>query len=604
MISSETHPFLDALLSMPRLAGERISPDGRWIAWSWYGLGEGADIWVAPCDGSAAPLRLTDTGQETIAVSWAPDNRTLVVGEDQDGDERVRLFALDRTRPMEMRALTEASPNYFLYGGRIAPDLHTLYYAANVDEQGREADAHLLYRHDLRSGMRRAIAHPSRPNAFAPHLNRAGTHLLYSRKDRHPAGRQVWIVDVDGGNDRELFNCGDERKVSASWFPDDDRILVIAETATHKRLGVHDQGATRWLVDDRDFEFEGAHVARGDDRVVLGRVEDARWRSWLVDAVTGARERWMPERDGAWIPLTRSADSWVASSYSARQPRDVMRLRGDDAASLTDLWSRTSLRASDLAAPENLRWRSVDGLEIQGWFTRARDPRGTIVLVHGGPTAHSEDRFSPEAQFYVHSGFNVLEPNYRGSTGFGLAFRESIKADGWGGREQDDIAAGIRHLIARGLAAPGKVGVTGTSYGGYSSWCAITRYPPELVAAAAPVCGMTDLVVDYNTTRPDLRPYSEEMLGGSPTTAPERYRERSPIHFVDRIRGRLLIVQGARDPNVTPENVSAVRAALDSAGVRHEMLAFEDEGHGIMKPANRRVLYLRLVRFFADAFSA
>ena len=76
---------------------------------------------------------------------------------------------------------------------------------------------------------------------------------------------------------------------------------------------------------------------------------------------------------------------------------------------------------------------------------------------------------------------------------------------------------------------------------------------------------MTDLVVDYETTRPDIRPYSEEMMGGSPATAPLRYRERSPIHYVDRIEARLLIVQGANDPNVTPENLHVVEAALQRA---------------------------------------
>jgi hypothetical protein len=103
-------------------------------------------------------------------------------------------------------------------------------------------------------------------------------------------------------------------------------------------------------------------------------------------------------------------------------------------------------------------------------------------------------------------------------------------------------------------------------YGGYSSWCAITRFPKEIVAAAAPICGMTDLVVDYPTTRPDIRPYSEEMMG-SPATAPERYRERSPIHYVDRIEGRLLIVQGANDPNVTQlQNIVLALAEVSGTG--------------------------------------
>ena len=195
----------------------------------------------------------------------------------------------------------------------------------------------------------------------------------------------------------------------------------------------------------------------------------------------------------------------------------------------------------------------------------------------------------------------MLDVNYRGSTGFGLLYREAIKVDGWGSREQADLAEGARWLIGNGLAEAGRVGVTGTSYGGYSAWFLITHYPPEIIAAAAPICGMTDLVVDYETTRPDLRPLSEEMLGGSPQQAPARYAERSPIHYVQRIRGKLLIVQGAQDPNVTPENVRQVRRQLDAHQIPYELLVFEDEGHGIYRPANQAVLYERLAAFFKQA---
>jgi dipeptidyl aminopeptidase/acylaminoacyl peptidase len=144
----------------------------------------------------------------------------------------------------------------------------------------------------------------------------------------------------------------------------------------------------------------------------------------------------------------------------------------------------------------------VDGLDIQGWLYCAREqPRGTVVYVHGGPTWHSHDAINNQIQFFVREGFNVLDPNYRGSTGFSLAFREAIKADGWGGREQGDIRAGIEALIAAGIAEKGKVAITGTSFGGYSSWYAITHFSPDALAASAPICGMTDLVVDYESTR-------------------------------------------------------------------------------------------------------
>jgi dipeptidyl aminopeptidase/acylaminoacyl peptidase len=94
------------------------------------------------------------------------------------------------------------------------------------------------------------------------------------------------------------------------------------------------------------------------------------------------------------------------------------------------------------------------------------------------------------------------------------------------------------------------------------------------------------------------------MMGGRPDQVPARYRERSPINFAHNIRGRLLIVQGLQDPNVTPRNVQVVRAVLDRAGVAYDVLAFDDEGHGIARPANQKVLYQRLAAFFADAFAS
>jgi len=257
-----------------------------------------------------------------------------------------------------------------------------------------------------------------------------------------------------------------------------------------------------------------------------------------------------------------------------------------------------------LTRAESFHWTSVDGLQIQGWLYRAQpNSRRAVIDIHGGPTYHSEDKFDVQIQYLVAQGFNLLDVNYRGSTGFGLEFREAIKVDGWGGREQADIAEGAKALIQAGLAEPGKVGVTGTSYGGYSSWFLITHYPPEVIGAAAPICGMTDLVVDYQTTRPDLRPYSEEMIGGTPEQIPQRYYERSPIHYVRDIHGQLMIIQGAQDPNVTPENVRQVRQRLHQHEIPYELLVFDDEGHGIIKPANQATLYARLGEFFNRALA-
>ncbi len=604
--------YLDALLSLPGMWGPQVSRDGKWVAWTWFRVGPAADVFAAPTDGSVPPIRLTETPDNTYLVSWTADSQAVLVEQDKDGNERAQLFRVDLDQPMQMLPLTEAEPNYFIRGGALHPNGRWLVYGANVNvATGEEIEPTWIYRHNLETGERHALACPEKGGYIWPDLSPTGGHVLYSRKDRHPAGRQVWLVDIEGRNDREILNFGAEVKTYASWFPDGQRVLVISETETHRRLGIWEMegGNLHWLVDDPKRNIEEAFVPHGSAQIVVVEVQDARARSSLLDPETG-EEIFLPVIEGNLVPLAPVGDGqWVGRYYSSRQPVDAVRFSLADPdpgrfASLSCVWERTPLSAVDLTPAEQFRWQSVDGLEIQGWLYRPQQSaRGAVVYVHGGPTAHSQDQINNQIQFFAQQGFAVLDPNYRGSTGFGLAFREAIKVDGWGGLEQEDIRTGIEALIAAGVAERGKVGITGTSYGGYSAWCAITRFPPEIVAASAPVCGMTDLVVDYETTRPDLRPFSEEMMGGSPDQVPERYYERSPIHFVDNIRGRLLIVQGMQDPNVSPENVRAVRGALEKGKVPYELLAFEDEGHGISKPKNQKTLYLRLAEFFEGAFS-
>ncbi|MDX1993890.1 MAG: prolyl oligopeptidase family serine peptidase [bacterium] len=605
--------YLDALLALPGLYSATISPDGAWVAWTWMRTAPTAEVYAVPTDGSQSPIRLTDTPEETYFVSWTPDSRAVIVEQDRDGNERAQLFRVDLDAPLTMKPLTEENPNYFIRGGELHPDGRTLVYAANVDvATGEEIEPTWVYRHDLETGERTPIARPEKGGYVVPQLSADGRYVLYNRLDRHPGGWQMWLVDLDGQDDREILNFGDSQKTFGSWFPDSHRVLVVAETTTHKRIGIWQVGSApnevRWLLDDPTRNIESAFVPANGRQIVLLEINQARLRCSLLDPDHGTETR-LPDVPGNLYPVAPvSEQEWVGVYYSSRQPQDVVRFHlnatsPDDFTSLSRVWERTTLRPAQLTPAEDFHWKSVDGLDVHGWLYRAPgEAKGTVVYVHGGPTAHSQDAINLQIQFFVQQGFNVLDPNYRGSTGYSLAFRESIKQDGWGGREQEDIRTGIEALIAAGIAQPGRIGITGTSYGGYSSWYAITHFTPDVLAASAPICGMTDLVVDYETTRPDLRPYSEEMLGGRPDQVPERYHQASPINFVQNIKGRLLIVQGMQDPNVTPENVRTVTQALNIIGVEYELLAFEDEGHGISKPKNQKTLLPHLAQFFSSAF--
>ena len=618
-----TPPFLHQLLTLPTVVNALLSPDGRWVAFSWYRVHENVDVFLVPTDGSSKPIALTHTPDATQLVSWTADSRAVLVVEDHDGDERNRLFRVDIEQPLRMQPLTIDRPPFFLRGGNLSPDGQSLYYGANYDfEAKKEIESTWLYRHNLLTGTLTPLVKPAKPNYMVISLNESGTHLLYSTKDRHSSGRQFHLVDVNGQNDEEILNFGDDRKVFARWFPDGRHILVLSESTDgkpqqHISLGVYHWPSKklRWLVNDPGRNIESALVSP-DGLVIVDEIRFASHKTSYIDLQgapleTPVSEQPFPDLEGNLLPLVRAAyGAWIAMYYASNSPVELVRCMPAsrlpaDLGSLTHSWEYTGLRAEQLTPAERFQWPSSDGLEIQGWLYRARpNPRRAILFIHGGPSAHSEERVNPQIQYFVSCGFNVLDINYRGSTGYGLRFREAIKADGWGGREQADITTAAEALIRAGLAEPGKVSVTGTSYGGYSAWFQITHAASEVIGASAPICGMTDLVVDYETTRPDIRPLSEEMMGGRPDQVPERYFERSPIHFVQDIHGKLLIVQGALDPNVSPENVRQVRTRLDAHSIPYELLVFEDEGHGIRKPANQEKLYQELARFFDSALRA
>jgi dipeptidyl aminopeptidase/acylaminoacyl peptidase len=603
--------FLDRLLALPAQFHPIVSRDGRRVAFARRGFGHGTQVYLATLEADAAAHRLTAPPGDSFPVSWGFDGASLIVSRSHDGDERDSLFLIDIGSGRETR-LTRRPDDHFISGGALHPNGRWLFYGATKDfVADRPVESAWLWRHDIETNERLCLARPSGGNRTSPQVSPTGDAVLYQRNDRDPGGRQLWLVSVDGADDREIVNAGDGVQASGAWSPDASAIAVHANGPGHSRVGIWQRtdGGVRWLIDDARRNVEQAFWPAGSGRIACIETMDAVSRGFLLDPATGRETPIRGQKGETLLPIAPAASGhWLGRRFDAQHPDGFVLFDPANAPhelrAVAPLPEEVRVAPELLAAPRGVSWVSTDGATVQGWlYQPRRKPIGAVVAVHGGPTWHIENRLSALVQYLVHRGFAVLEPNYRGSTGFGPDWRDAIKEDGWGGREQDDIRTGIRMLIETGIARRGCVGITGLSYGGYSSWCAITRWPVDEVAAAAPVCGMTDLVVDYETTRPDLRAYSIEMMGGTPAQIPEKYRARSPINFVGNIRGELLIVQGMQDPNVTPENLAAVRKALDRAGVRYEVLAFDDEGHGIAKAANRRVLYARLADFFERAFA-
>jgi len=195
--------YLHQLMTLPTVLEARQSPDRRWVAFTWYRIHENIDVFLVPSDGSQPPIPLTHTPEATELVSWTPDSQAVIVTEDHDGDEFSRLFRVNIDQPGVMLPLTEDRPPYFIRGGMLHPDGVNLFYGANYDfETDKVIEPTFIYRHNLETGERVALARPLAANWTVPELNVQGTHLIYPRRDLHPAGRQYWLVDVEGRHRR------------------------------------------------------------------------------------------------------------------------------------------------------------------------------------------------------------------------------------------------------------------------------------------------------------------------------------------------------------------------------------------------------------------
>ena len=244
-----------------------------------------------------------------------------------------------------------------------------------------------------------------------------------------------------------------------------------------------------------------------------------------------------------------------------------------------------------LVEPSHVRYPGADGEDVPAllflpYAEALRDEMipPAIINIHGRPTAQHHREWNVATQVFVNAGFVVLEPNPRGSTGYGKKWREANRGD-WGGNDLEDTARGAAWLGDQKLADPARIGVYGGSYGGYLTLMSLSLRPDRF-AAGVSVVGVVSWKTMAETTRGDLRDYLIREFG-DPAKDAELYRERSPLTHASKIRAPLLILQGENDPRVPRSEAEQVVKALRDSGKPHEYHVYPGEGHGFRVTENR-----------------
>ncbi len=435
-------------------------------------------------------------------------------------------------------------------------------------------------------------------------LDREGRRLAWLTWD-HPNlpwdGNTLWVatLDDDGKPGAPVQVAGGERVAvfQPEWLRD-GRLGFVADPdgwwnhyawrAGHapQRLTEMDSegGLPQWVFGQSTW----GEVAGG----MLGAMmRDGAWEIWLFGQGLAARQPWRLEAvehlatDGKEAVALAGAPDRSTGVYVMNGPNYRPHLLVDcGPLPLDEHW---------ISLPEPVAFPTADGSEAHANYYPPANPLFTgpadtappvIVKCHGGPTGAASTAFDAKIQFWTTRGFAVLDLNYRGSTGFGRAYRESLYGR-WGIADVEDCVAGIRHLAARGLADADAAFITGGSAGGYTVLAALAF--TDAFRAGASYYGVADLEGLFDTTHKFESRYDHRLLGahGDPATR-QVIEQRSPLRHVDRIRCPVIFFQGGEDRIVPPEQSRRMHAALRAAGIPTAYLEFPDERHGFRRAEN------------------
>jgi dipeptidyl aminopeptidase/acylaminoacyl peptidase len=327
---------------------------------------------------------------------------------------------------------------------------------------------------------------------------------------------------------------------------------------------------------------------------------------YSYDVTSGAVKQ-LSRRGGSTsvTEISRDGKTIVGTSSAAMQPTELYASTGNFS-SLKPLTDHNAwLKDYALANTEIVKWKSKDGTEVEGLLTKpvgyeAGKKVPFLLNPHGGPTGASLNNFSGTVQVLAANGFAVLQPNFRGSTGKGLAFAQANK-NTWGKGDYEDCMTGVDAMIASGVADPNRLGAFGWSYGGYMTFWILTQ--TDRFKAVSPGAAISNIYSMYSQN--DIQRYLRWFYSDkAPWEAQELYWDRSPMKYVKNVKTPTMIMHGQVDTRVPIAQAQEFYMALREMKVPVEFVVYPRENHGFTEPRHQMDRVRRYVWFFSKYLGA
>jgi dipeptidyl aminopeptidase/acylaminoacyl peptidase len=570
------------------------SPDGRRIAYL-----RDDEVWVMETDGSRQTRVVAKPGSGRQA-RWSPDGRRLAFISRRRGWSQIWL--IDAPVPRRGRPASDPKPPEptVLTGTGIdveefewSPDGASIAVMAQRDSEPAETSQIAIV--EVATGATRVVA--------GEHSVDVGARWLAD-------GSLLFVSDADGWF--QVVHLTADRR---------DRVVLTSGEREHGEPSGGVGNAPLPSPDGRRFVHIEVHDGLQDLRVGALPAEAAlkhgRGRppkSPRTVALAAAGQRVNPW-DGLWRSVGWLSDgAWVAAvGESDARPQDLWLLpvpgvaaAGARPRQVTDslpVALRSAVAPGRSSVVERVTFKARDGLRVEGTVWRppaATGRRGgrrvpTLLYVHGGPTAQSFRGFIPFKHRLVAEGFAVFDVDFRGSTGYGRAFRKANEGE-WGHADVHDLVDAARWAAGQAWA-DGELAIYGGSYGGYMVLCALVD-EPSMWRAGIDLFGDSEIAESYRHGDRPGRLDLQKMMGSpdDPNRA-DLYRRGSPVYRAERIEAPLLILHGRKDRRVVPLMTEKMVEALEIESKRHEVHWYDDEAHGWERRENRRDAYERILAF-------
>lgn len=451
----------------------------------------------------------------------------------------------------------------------------------------------------------------------SPRLSPAGDRLVWlawNHPDMPWDATELWQADIDDGDVGgpycvwapdvaslfgPVFNAGGRLHIvcdASDWWniyrerANGDGFEALTREAA-------EFGVPQWVFGQSTYTFTD------DGRLFAMATRDGIWQLGEVNQASGAFTAW-PLRWDFYENIRAFGDDIVVIAANARTPKQLIRVGAE--ATPQVLRSTDGLPGeAELSIPEPLSWATADGDVAHGLFYPPASAAWAgpddavpplILKCHGGPTGATDTALDARIQYWTSRGYALLDVNYRGSTGYGRAYRQKLTG-AWGLADVADCVHGARHLTAAGRVDGDRILISGSSAGGYTVLCVLTF--ADVAAAGASYYGIGDLTRLMASTHKFESRYLHRLIGD----APERLVERSPLAHAERLNCPVLFLQGQQDKVVPPDQAETMAAALRERGVPVAQVTFANERHGFRDAANirtaiesERAFYTRVLR--------